>query len=176
MNKTIISYSLTGNNEAFATRLANEINANHIRVSEPGKRKMGKIVSDSLLNRAPKIVFDPDAITKDDFVLFVGPVWLGKIASPLRSCFKQLAGKEFPYAFISVSGGADGPDCNDMVAGELSKQVGRDPVFFLDLHKADLLPPEPEPTRDMTMDYHINENDLDALVESALPVLQSNIG
>lgn len=172
MAKTIISYSLTGNNEALASNLAGSINAKHIRVSEPGKRSMGRIVSDTVLNRSPKIDFDPSQVAADDFVIFVGPVWMGKVASPLRTCFKQLSAKSFPYAFISVSGGADGPQSNDNLPAELSRSMGRDPEFVLDLHKADLLPQDPQPTRDMTMNYIIDQRDLAALTASAVSTIE----
>jgi hypothetical protein len=93
-----------------------------------------------------------------DRVLFCGPVWMGQVASPFRACFKQLGPKIDRYAFISINGGADGP--NPKLAGELEKRLGKGPVCVLDLHVADLLPAEPTPTRQDTMAYRISEQEV----------------
>jgi hypothetical protein len=63
------------------------------------------------------------------------------------------------YAFISISGGADGP--NPKLAGELEKRAGTEPGALIDLHIADLLPSDPKPTRKITSAYRINSEDIE---------------
>jgi hypothetical protein len=169
----VISYSLTGNNQDLAASLAATLGAEHVRITEPKPRKMGKIALDVMLNRTPKIVIPVEQIGEADLVLFVGPVWMGQIATPFRACFEQLGQEIGDYAFISICGGADGP--NPKLADELKKRLGKEPLCLLDLHIADLLPSEPKPTRDDTMAYRITEKDVKHLTDTAVATLQKTM-
>ena len=170
MKTIVVSYSLTGNNEDLAASIAATFGAEHARIAEPKPRKMGKIVLDAVLDRTPKIILAEEKIEAYDWVLFVGPVWMGQVASPFRACFRQLSQKIGKYAFISICGGADGP--NPKLAGELEKRLGKEPACLLDLHIADLLPSEPKPTRDDTMGYRITEGDVKHLTDTVAATLR----
>ena len=169
MKAIVVSYSLTGNNEDLAASVAKRLGAEHVRITEPKPRKMSKIVLDVAFSRTPEIIMPVEKIEAYDWVLFVGPVWMGQIASPFRACFSQLSQKIDKYAFISICGGADGP--NPKLAGELKKRLGKEPAGVLDLHIADLLPPEPKPTRDDTMAYRVTESDVRQLTETIVAAL-----
>jgi flavodoxin len=164
MNTLIISYSLTGNNQALAKRLAAELHAQHIVITEPKPRTILAIFLDVLFNRTPKIDPIPTSVNPNDMVIFIGPVWMGQIATPLRACFKQFKHKVLKYAFISISGGADGD--NTKLGDELIKRTGVQPVAMIDLHIADLLPSNPRPQRKETSAYRLNGKDLDKLIET----------
>jgi hypothetical protein len=170
MKVTIISYSLTGNNEALATSIASKLSAEHLKVVEPKPRTDIKIAFDMLFNRTPKI--NPISMdTKDsNLVVFIGPVWMGSVASPLRAYFAQFKTQLKRYAFISISGGADGP--NPKLADELSKRIGKEPEVVLNYLIADLMPSNPKPTRNVTMVYHLNEKEVRSLTEKAVKTLQ----
>lgn len=170
MHATVVSYSLTGNNEDLAASLAAILGADHLRITEPKRRKMGTIALDIMLRRTPKIVMPAEPIDASDLVLFVGPVWMGHVATPFRACFRQLAHRIDKYAFISISGGAEGP--NPRLAAELKARLGKDPVSLIDLHIADLLPSEPRPTRDDTMAYRITAEDVQYLTDTIVSTLQ----
>lgn len=170
MKTIIISYSLTGNNANLATSLAAALAAEHIRITEPKPRTMGTIMWDMMFHRTPKIEMAVDEVEHDDMLLFVGPVWMGKIATPLCACFKQLGPKIGQYAFIAISGGADGP--NPKLADELKKRLGKEPVALIDLHIADLLPPESKPTRKDTMAYRITESEVKRLTDTIVATLE----
>ena len=168
--KTIaISYSLTGNNQDLAASLATTLGADHVRITEPRSRTKTTIALDIMFRRKPKIVVPLEKTEEYDLVLFVGPVWMGQIATPFRACFEQLGPKIDRYAFISLSGGADGP--NPKLADELVRRLGKEPVCLLDLHVANLLPSEPAPTRDDTMAYRITERDVRHLTDTAVETL-----
>jgi len=169
MKAIIISYSLTGNNQDVAESLAQTLEAEHVRITEPKSRKTGKIIWDILFKRAPKINMPVENVAAYDLVLFVGPVWMGHVATPFRACFRQLAPMIGEYGFISVSGGADGP--NPDLAKELEERLGREPAHLIDLHIADLLPAEPKPTRDDTMAYRINDQEVKHLTDSVVATL-----
>lgn len=173
MKQMIVSYSMTGNNEALAASLAAKLGADHVRITEPKPRTMLTLILDMTFNRSPRIAMPVENPEAYDGALFVGPVWMGQIATPFRACFKQLGQKIGKYAFISISGGADGP--NPKLAGELEKRLGKAPACLLDLHIADLLPPEPKPTRDDTMAYRITESDVKHLTDTVVAALDKTI-
>ena len=170
MKVIVISYSLTGNNQDLAASVAAALGAEHVRITERKPRKMGKIVLDVMLNRTPKIALPVEKVEGYDGVIFCGPVWMGQVASPFRACFKQLGSQIGRYAFVSICGGADGPNPN--LAGELETRLGRAPAGLIELHIADLLPPEPKPTRDDTMAYRITQKEVKSLSERAVAALQ----
>lgn len=170
MKITVISYSLTGNNEALAASIASEISAEHIRIAESKSRTNVTIALDMLFNRTPKVNSIVNNVEDNDLVIFVGPVWMGHVASPLRAYFKHLKTNLNQYAFVSISGGADGE--NPKLAGELIKRVGKEPVALIDLHIADLLPSDPKPTREITSAYRLNDEDVRNLTNKIVKTLQ----
>ena len=73
MKATVISYSLTGNNDMLAKSVAKEINAEHIRIREATKRGNGRIALDMLLNRNPKVDFSLSDVDRE------GTDWMRRI-------------------------------------------------------------------------------------------------
>lgn len=169
----VISYSMTGNNDALATGIAAELAAEHIKITEPKPRTNGTIALDMLFGRTPKVSQRLDNVEDNDLVVIVGPVWLGHVAAPIRSCLKQLRGRPVKYAFCSISGGADGP--NPKLAGDLTKRVGKAPAAVVDLHIADLLPADPKPTRAMTSAYRLKDADVKTLAGAMVDRLRETI-
>jgi flavodoxin len=169
MKTIVISYSLTGNNDSLAAGIANELSASHMIIEEPKPRTMGTIAFDMLFNRKPKINEDKFTIDHADFIIIVGPVWMGKVASPLRPVLKKIKKASKKYAFVSISGGADGP--NPKLGHELTKKSGSRPVAVIDMHIADLFPPDSKPTREDTSSYRLKEADINVLKKKALQEL-----
>ena len=170
MKTTVISYSFTGNNKALADSIASVLSAEHIKITESGTRTFGTIALDMLFNRTPKVYPAMNGVEESDLVLFFGPVWMGHVAAPFRACFKGLKSSLKQYAFISISGGADGPNPN--LAGELKKRLGKKPSTVIDLHIAEILPSNPKPTREDTSSYRLNEEDIERLTERIFPPLR----
>jgi flavodoxin len=170
MKSAVVSYSLTGNNEALACNVAEVLSAEHIKITEIKPRTMGTIVADLLLGRSPRIQQAPDELKKYDSVLLFGPVWMGSAATPLRPYFKQLKNNHKKYAFVSISGGADGP--NQKLVNELTKLTGYKPFALIDLHIADLLPAEPRPTRGDTSAYKISKDDIEKLTDTIMNTIK----
>ena len=174
MNLIIVSYSMTGNNRALAQGIAKKLNAKHIDVTESKKRSIGTIIKDMLLNLTPKTEPKADIIHQGDGVLLVAPVWMGAIASPLRSYMKQLKKLDSPYAFATISGGALGH--NHKLGKELKRRMKREPIAVLDLTIADLLGEDTKLTKDETSAYKITETDVETLTNQALPALEALTG
>lgn len=162
MKIAVISYSLTGNNEALAKSISNEFEAEHIKITEPKPRAIASIILDIIFSRTPQVT--PEGLESYDFIIFFGPIWMGKVATPLRAYLKRLKANPCRYAFISISGGADGE--NPKIAGELKSRVGKEPTVLLDLHIADLLPSEPKPVRKDTSAYRLNNEDIKKLTNT----------
>jgi hypothetical protein len=173
MKIVVISYSLTGNNEALANSIAEEYAVDHIKITEPKPRTTGSIVLDIILKRTPQVQPIPDILKNYDLILFLGPIWMGQVASPLRPYLKYLKTNLHRYAFISISGGADGP--NPKLASELKKRVGKEPIALMDLHIADLLPSHPKPARKDTSAYQINKDDIKKLTNTIVKTLSETI-
>jgi hypothetical protein len=173
MKIIVVSYSLTGNNDALATSIAAELAAEHIKISESKPRTMRTIILDLLFNRTPKVNLMADKIADKDLVLFVGPVWIGQVATPLRAYFKRLKARLGQYGFISISGGADGP--NPKLAGELLTRMGKEPSALINLLIADLLPPDPKPVRKVTSAYRLTDKDVKSLTRSVMKILRATV-
>jgi hypothetical protein len=173
MKIVVISYSLTGNNEALANSIAEEFAAEHIKITEPKPRTMGSIILDLIFNRTPQVQPIPERLENYDLILFFGPIWMGQVATPLRAYLKHLKTNLRRYAFISIGGGADGP--NPKLAGELEKRVGTEPVALINLHIADLLPSDPKPVRKDTMAYRINNGDIKKLTNIIVKTVRETI-
>ncbi len=172
MNAVIISYSLTGNNDALASGIAQDLQAKHVRITEDKPRKTSRIVMDVIFNRVPRTRPMAEEIANADLVVFVGPVWMGKVASPFRACFDEVKGKLGDYAYVSISGGTLGP--NPKLADELLMRTGKKPVAVIDLHIVDLLPSEPKPTLKATSSYRLNKVDLQRLTDAVREELQKS--
>ena len=173
MNAIVISYSLTGNNNSLALRIADALKAEHLSISESKPRNMLTIVLDLMFNRTPKVQPDADKLKGYELVVLVGPVWMGQVATPLRSFLHHIKMSQAQFAFISISGGADG--ANPKLALDLYKRAGKDPVALVDLHIADLLPPVPKPTRKDTSAYRLKENDVMHLTDRAVKTLRESM-
>jgi len=169
MKITVISYSYSGNNEALASSIANALGAEHLRISDSKTRSRSTIFMDLIFNRTPMTNPSPESIGDSNLVLFIGPVWVGQIATPLRAYLNYFKTKSVPFAFISISGGADGG--NPKLGAELKKRIGKDPLIVLDFHIADLLPKIPKPKRQDTSTYHLTESDVQFLTGEALKQL-----
>jgi len=170
MKMVMVSYSMTGNNDALAANIAAELGIERVRITEPKVRTSARIALDMLFNRTPKVCPAVETADGYDPILFVGPVWMGHVAAPLRANLKHLRGGPSRYAFISISGGADGP--NPSLVRDLTKMTGRAPAALIDLHIADLLPSDPKPTRQDTQGYHLMNQDVKGLTNIILKRLR----
>lgn len=173
MNIAVVSYSLTGNNDRYAESVAAGLSAEHIRVQPKKPVTYCTLTFDLLFQRSPAV--EPNAISlrRFDLLVFVAPVWMGLVASPLRVYLAALKKHPRPYCFLSISGGADSD--NPKVAAELAKRTGHKPAFVLDQYIRELLPAEPAPTRDDTSKYQLTQADCAQITKRALERMQKTI-
>lgn len=170
MNIGVISYSLTGNNDTLAARVAALLGAALIKVAEERPRTNGTIAFDMLLGRTPRTQPAPDKQDDFDLIVYVAPVWMGQAASPMRAYLKRIKTVPRRYAFVSISGGA--LNDNPKLADSLQKQTGQAPDAVVDLHIADLLPPGSKPTASDTSAYRLAEEGAQKLAETVVQRLK----
>lgn len=166
MSIAVVSYSMTGNNEALASRLAKALPAEHIRITEPKKRSYGAIALDVALNRTPRASPAPQTLDKYDGIIFVAPVWMEQPAFPLRSYLKYLKKNPRKYGFVSISGGSLNP--NPHLLKNIIKHAGNAPAVLVDMHIADLLPKDTKIDPKAVGAYKLTESDYDSLTAKAV--------
>lgn len=161
MKTAVISYSLTENNDRLAKSIAEMFKLDHIRITEEKKRSNAIIALDMLLGRTPKTKPSLQVMDQYDKFIFLAPIWMGKVASPLRAYLKHLKSLRKSYAFYSISGGALGP--NPKVGKELQKMTGKKmsnmQVFLI----VDLIGGSRKPTSEETSNYRLSDQDIHQL-------------
>lgn len=156
MKTLVVYYSRTGNNKALAERVATELGAEVFPVLEKGEKTVGRIMFEMILGIKPRLKIAPPDASAYDLVLFMGPVWMFHVPSPLRSCFSRMRRTIRKYAYVSVSGGALGP--NPGLARELVSRLGKKLVMLLDLNVAHLCRIETDPATGKARDYFLRDN------------------
>ena len=168
----ILTYSMTGNNNKLGEKISKELGFEHIIIQETQERKIGKIILDMLFGRKPKTSPSPEKMNSYDYIIFLSPIWMGKIASPMRSYLSYMKKNRKKYSFFSISGGAMGP--NPKIQNELKKRTGELPDIQKDFQKVDLMNTAKKPTSQETSDYQINEKDIEEIYNQILERLKNN--
>lgn len=173
MKYLVVSYSFSGNNARLAKGLAEKINSDHIKIEEARKRRIPTILFDIIFNRTPKIRPIENELSDYDYVVFVAPIWFGKIATPFRQLFKACKDYIHNYAFVSLSGGTNGIAPN--VRKELETYLGKAPQLLEHHLICDLVPYEQRGDRKILHSYKLNDSDATMLINNtALEIIKSN--
>lgn len=160
MKTLVVAYSLSGNNTMLADHLAGKLKADREELTVQRDMGMFALALDALFNRKPPI--GPTQRDPGDYELVVlaGPIWMGKIASPVRSFIARHRSTLPRVAFISVCGGALGP--NDKVPKEVARLLGTPPVAVAQLYINDLLPEDQKNDSKRTSAYEVGQPDLES--------------
>jgi flavodoxin len=105
MRPLIIYYSNTGNNELLASHLQKKLGCAILKVEEASRRSGFTIFLDIIFNRNPKLKEHGVHLEHYDHFIFVGPIWAGRIASPLRAFMRKEKNLIKSYSFITFCGG-----------------------------------------------------------------------
>lgn len=158
MKKLIVCYSKTGNNRKLAEFLGQELSADVELIETKKELSMFNLILDMIFSRKPKILdtkFNPE---KYDHVIFIGPVWMGKLSSPLFSYMKKFQEKIKNYSFITISGGAIGN--NDTLESNIHTTMNRTAKHITQLFINNLLPEEKKNQMKETSAFRIEDSDL----------------
>jgi putative NADPH-quinone reductase len=173
MKTLIIYYSYTGNNKLLAEKVRETLDADIFQLEDVKPRTMKSIVLDMLFQKKPRIKAMPENISSYELVVFMGPIWMFHLPSPLRSCMHKIKRDIKRYAFISVSGGALGP--NTGIAKELVKRLGKKLAVAVDFNIAQFCTVSFEATTKDTGEYKLSDHpeDLQRLTDAASHVLMN---
>lgn len=163
MKPLIVYFSHGGNNELLAYRLQKEFSCDIFEVGPEGKRTGFSIFLDIILGRTPRIKPCNVTLAAYDLLIFVAPIWSGKIAAPLRSFIVQYRNQISNYAFISLCGGGLSTQA-EKVRKELSTLIGRDPLTTRELWVLELPKPHLKANPGKISGYRVTPEDVNYFV------------
>jgi flavodoxin len=105
MKTLIVYYSNTGNNELLVFHLQKKLQCEILKIEEAGRRSGLTIFLDIVFNRTPKLKEHAVQLNQYDHIIFAGPIWAGRIASPLRAFMRSEKSFIKSYSFITFCGG-----------------------------------------------------------------------
>ncbi|MCP1375264.1 flavodoxin family protein [Dyella lutea] len=133
-------YSMTGHTRDIAEELRSALQADVEEIREPhprrGLRGVLRALFDAVLRREPPIGTPRHDPAVYDLLAMGGPVWAGRMASPLRSYARQLAERAPRVAFFCTEGGRGAEQAFD----DLGRLCGKIPEATL-VVDAQHLPP-----------------------------------
>ncbi|AEC02498.1 flavodoxin family protein [Parasphaerochaeta coccoides] len=165
----ILSFSHSGNNDALAHRVAEELGARHERIL-PRRKSMPALMLDLLLGRVPRVTPLPEIAEEYGFLILCSPVWMGKPLSPLRVYLEYLKKHPLPYCFLSINGMGEG---NAKVEADLTAWAGKPPVLCINAAIKDFMVPDITPDTKKMMDYRLTEDDVASLTGKVLDLLHT---
>ena len=137
MKNLIVYYSLTNNNETLAKLLQARLGCEMLRIETLRKKNTFSIALDVIFGRKPAIRTYNISIMNYDHVIIVGPVWMGKIAAPLRTFLSEEKDSIHRYSFISVCGGIAVQ--KEKIEKELESIVGKPSQIVLELWVSEIM-------------------------------------
>jgi len=122
----IVSYSHTGTSRQLANTLAQLQGWTAAEIAEvrPGRGDW-RCVLDSLFRRRPPIRYDGPVPDQFDAVVLIAPIWIYRLAGPMRSFVAQYRDRLPAVAVLSVMGGRGAPNA----VAEIGGLLGRSPIF-----------------------------------------------
>lgn len=149
----VVYFSYTNNNEKLAQLLQKRLACDLLKIEELKGRTGLTILMDLLFNRRPSIKVNPYRLKNYDHIIFVAPIWAGKIASPLKTFLLCEKSSIREYSFITLCGGSKGQ--KEKIWKELATLVDKEPFKVCELWINDLLTPEKKDTIKHTSGYRI---------------------
>jgi hypothetical protein len=128
-NVLVIVYSCTGTSRRVAELLCSQQNWHIANVTEvrPRSGALGSLrcVLDSLFRRQPPIRYDGPPPGDFDAVVLVSPIWMLRLAGPMRSFVARQRQRLPDVAVLSVMGGQGASNA----AAEIADLLGRAPIL-----------------------------------------------
>lgn len=138
--KTLIAYySFTENNEKLAEYLQKRINCAIVRVETVKNRNSFSILLDLIFNRVPETKTISCSLKDYDHVIFLAPIWAGKIAMPMKSFLVKEKSNIAEYSFITICGGGN-PDQKQKIRKQLAEVIQKEPLDVVELWVNKLFP------------------------------------
>ncbi|MEJ8856878.1 flavodoxin [Variovorax robiniae] len=124
-NVLVVFYSLTGTSRNVAKLLCAQQNWPMAEITPVHRRTGGwgnlLCVLDSMFHLRPAIRYEGPHPADFDAVVLISPIWVMRLASPMRSFLSDRRGRLPEVAVVSVMGGTGCPDA----AEEVGRWIGR---------------------------------------------------
>lgn len=125
----VVAYSHTGTCRRLSEQLCSQLGWQLAEIVEERPRRgilgIWRCVLDSLLQRRPAIRYDGPFPRNFDVVVLVSPIWLGRLAGPMRSFVTRRRDHLPDVAVISVAGATG----EFGAATEIADLVGQAPII-----------------------------------------------
>jgi flavodoxin len=154
MKNILIYYSFTQNNEKLALHLKKQLNCDVARIETVRKRHGLSILLDMMFNRKPAVKPIPYHLQDYDHIIFLSPIWAGKVAMPLKSFLLREKANVKRYSFVTLCGGRPGQ--KEKITAELISILDKKPANILELWINKLLPVGKKDSVKYTSGYRID--------------------
>jgi len=170
MKTLIVYYSFTQNNEKLAQHLRGLLNCDIVKIETVKRRTGSSIMFDLIFNRKPAIKPVPYHLPDYGQVIFLAPIWAGKIAMPLKTFLVHEKANITRYSFVSLCGGRPGQ--KDKIEQELKSILNIAPDNVIELWINDLLPSDKKDTIKFTSGYRIAPDEFKHFEEDLGPIIK----
>jgi hypothetical protein len=134
----VVSYSYAGTSRKLAQLLCRQQGWPMGEVVEfnprSGLRGLWECLADSWLRRSPAIRYAGPATADFDVVVLVSPIWVFRLAGPMRSFIAARLGQFQDVAVASVRGSRGGLGS----VAEIAKLLGRNPILSAAFNQRDV--------------------------------------
>ena len=173
MKTLIVYYSFTQNNEKLAKYLHKLLNCDIVEIETVMRRSRWSILLDLIFHRRPAIKAVPYYLRDYDRVIFIAPIWAGRIAMPFKTFLANEKSNIKRYSFVTVCGGAPGQ--KEKIEKELASVVNIMPENVIELWINNLLPPDKKDTIRYTSGYRIEMKEFFKFEKVLQPVISIDL-
>lgn len=121
-----IYYSLTGNNKKLVNYLQEKTNCETFEIKTKKKVGFGSIFCGLVFKTKPKLAPYSVDFKQYDKVIFISPIWFGKLSYPLKSFLIKEKLNIPDYSFLSICLGGQ----KDKIESELKSIVNKKPFYI----------------------------------------------
>jgi len=157
MNTLIIYYSFTRNNELLAKQIQQRTGGQVYKIETLRRRTTFSIFLDLVFKRKPAIRKHQLSLQTYDQIVFIAPVWAGKIAGPLVTFLNEEKNNIRQYSFITLCGGGIGQ--KEKIEQELRSIFSFPPVNVTELWISNLLSDDKKKSVNNVSGYRIQSED-----------------
>jgi len=169
MKTLIVYYSFTQNNEKLAKHLHKMLNCDIVKLETVRRRSGLSIILDLMFHRSPALKTVPYYLRDYDHVIFIAPIWAGRIAMPLKAFLAKEKSNIKRYSFVTVCGGTPGQ--KEKIKKELASVLNIMPENVIELWINNLLPADKKDTIKYTSGYRIESEEFLKFEKELQPVI-----
>jgi flavodoxin len=173
MKTLIVYYSFTQNNEKLALHLREVLNCDLVKIETLKKRTGFSILFDLMFNRESAIKTVPYYLRDYDHVIFIAPIWAGRIAMPLKTFILNEKANIKQYSFVTLCGGRSDTQ-KSKIQNQLKEMTGKAPEKVTELWVSNLLPNGKKDSVKNVSGYRIDPTELKQFDSEIHRVLEQN--